>query len=268
VQRIEIPENYQQPIQGSQNKTKTTNEVAVLDNDWSRAGYQPKPGCKACGGAGFVYPRNDDGSINYSKPVPCKAKGCLYDSVLAYKMGSIRSNSGVRETKQCFETFDADVPGVKKAYQASWKIAEGTGDVNWLLIYGGVGNGKTHLLNSIANRVMDRGIPTRLVMMADLLAELRMSMDEHKADARLDELKRIPFLLIDELGLELGTDWEKSRIEELFASRWANARHTVVATNRDITELPQRLQSRFRDKHFGKAIMNEAADYRITRGKG
>lgn len=246
---------------------KTSNEVAILDNDWSSIGYQPKPGCQTCGGAGYVYPRKDDGSVDYSKAVPCKARGCLYDSAMAYKLGEIRANSGVIEHNQCFENFDAEVPGVKKAYTAAWRIAEGTGDVNWLLLYGGVGNGKTHLLNSIANRVMERGIPTRLVMMADLLAELRMSMEDHSSDGRLDELKRIPFLIIDELGLELGTDWEKSRIEELLASRWANARHTVVATNRDITELPQRLQSRFRDKHFGRAIINEAADYRITRGK-
>ena len=245
-----------------------SNEMAVLDNDWSSIGYQPKPSCEACSGAGYVHPRRDDGSVDYSKAVPCKARGCLYDSAMAYKMGEIRANSGMVEHEQSFDNFDADVPGVKKAYKAAWNIAEGLGELTWLLIYGGVGNGKTHLLNAIADRVMSRGIPTRLVMMADLMAELRMSMDEHKADARLDELKRIPFLLIDELGLEFGTEWEKSRIEELLASRWANARHTVVATNRDITELPQRLQSRFRDKRFSKAIINEAIDYRLARGKG
>lgn len=235
--------------------------------DWSRVGYQPKPDCKVCNGAGLVHPKDDAGTIIYGKTVPCKAQGCLYESALAYKMGQIKANSGLLEHKQCFDNFNAEVPGVKKAYQAAWNIAEGLGDLTWLLIYGGVGNGKTHLLNAIANRVMDRGIPTRLVMMADLLAELRMSMDDNKADAKLDELKKIPLLIIDELGLELGTDWEKSRIEELLASRWASARHTVVATNRDIAELPLRLQSRFRDKRFGKAIMNEAVDYRITRGK-
>lgn len=266
MEQIEIPGNYRQPTQDSQSKTKTKTEEQ--NTDWSDVPYHPKHGCVACHGAGFVHPRKEDGSTDYTKVVPCRAKGCLCDSAIAYKMGKIRANSGVIEQKQCFESFNAEIPGVKKAYTASWRIAEDLGDVNWLLIYGGVGNGKTHLLNSIANRVMDRGIPTRLVMMADLMAELRMSMEDHKADQRLDELKKVPFLIIDELGLELGTDWEKSRIEELFASRWANARHTVVATNRDITELPQRLQSRFRDKHFGKAIINEAPDYRLTMGKG
>ena len=72
----------------------------------------------------------------------------------------------------------------------------------------------------------------------------------------------MPYLLIDELGLELGTDWEKEKIEELLANRWNNGRFTVVATNRDINELPPRLNSRFQDKRLSRCVKNEASDYR------
>jgi DNA replication protein DnaC len=112
---------------------------------------------------------------------------------------------------------------------------------------------------------MERGIPTRLVMMAELLVELRMTIEIHEVDSKLREYKEIPYLLVDELGLELGSDWEKEKIEELFAARWNHARYTIVATNRSIEELPNRLQSRFKDTILSRWVKNEAGDYRQKR---
>lgn len=184
---------------------------------------------------------------------------------MAYQRGEIIQQSGVKGLRQTFENFNAEIPGVKKAYQVAWKIAEGEGDFIWLIIYGGVGNGKTHLLNAIANRVMDRGISLKLVMMAELLSELKMAMDSNQTDFKIKVLKEVPYLLIDELGLEYGTEWEKEKIEELLAARWNRGRFTVVGTNRDVEELPTRLKSRFLDRHLSRAVLNEAGDYRSKR---
>jgi DNA replication protein DnaC len=213
-----------------------------------------------------VHPVREDGSVNYSRAIPCVQPGCLSESFDKYLTGAMVQQSGVIGLKQTFDTFDAEVPGVKKAYKQAWNIAEGEGGFIWLILYGGVGNGKTHLLNAIANRAMERGYHTRLIMMADLLSELRMAIDKNETDYKLKELKEIPYLLIDELGLEYGTEWEREKIEELFATRWANGRFTIVATNRDIEDLPPRLKSRFQDRHLGRWVKNEAGDYRVSRG--
>lgn len=203
--------------------------------------------------------------MDYGKVVPCKQPTCLADAYDAYLRGETIKQSGVIALGQTFSNFNANVLGVKNAYKAAWNIAEGMGGVRWFIVYGGTGNGKSHLLNAIANRVMERGIPTRLVMMAELLGELRMTIETHEVDSRLREYKEIPYLLIDEYGLELGSDWEKEKIEELFAARWNHARHTIVATNRDIEELPPRIKSRFKDTILSRWVKNEAGDYRQTR---
>jgi len=229
--------------------------------------YKPLPNCPLCKGCGFLHPRKHSGAIDYRHIVPCAQPGCYRDQAAAYKRGEIVAHSGVIGVKQTFETFNADVKGVRRSYKAAWDIAEGLGAFIWLIIFGGVGNGKTHLLNAIANRVMERGISLRLVMMADLLSELRMAIETNKTDFKMKELKEVPYLLIDELGLEYGTEWEKEKIEELLATRWANGRFTVVATNRDIEELPERLKSRFKDRHLSKCVLNEAGDYRITKNR-
>lgn len=265
MQRIEIPETYRKPTHNHQTMTVSEEELKAFEAEWEGVPYKPLFDCPQCKGAGSVHPRNLDSSVDHKQVIPCNHPGCYAESFMAYQRGEIIQQSGVKGLRQTFENFNAEIPGVKKAYQAAWKMAEGEGDFIWLIIYGGVGNGKTHLLNAIANRVMNRGISLKLVMMAELLSELKMAMDSNQTDFKIKVLKEVPYLLIDELGLEYGTDWEKEKIEELLAARWNNGRFTVVATNRDIEELPPRLKSRFQDRHFSKCVLNEAGDYRANK---
>lgn len=213
-----------------------------------------------------MHPLKPDTSPDYGRVIPCGYPGCYKDAFKAYEKGETIQTSGVRELKQTFETFNKNVPGVLKAYNTAKKIAEGDCDFIWLIICGGVGNGKTHLLNAIANLVIVRDLKVKLVMMADLLSELKMAMKDNQVEFIMADLKKVPYLLIDELGLEYGSDWEKEKIEELLGSRWANGRFTVVATNRDIEELPPRIKSRFQDRRLSRWVKNEAGDYRQTRG--
>lgn len=228
--------------------------------------YKPLFDCPKCAGAGFFHPCVD-GKTNYAKTEPCDHPGCYAEQAQAYKVGMLADNSGVIERQQTFENFDPAVQGVRKAYDAAMKISEGMGSYIWLALYGGVGNGKTHLLNAIANRTLSRGQETKLVMMAELLSELRMAIHDHKADAKLKELKQVRYLIIDELGVEYGSEWEKGKIEELLAARWANGRFTIIASNLDIEEFPERIKSRFKDIHLSRAIVNKAEDYRLRRGR-
>lgn len=41
---------------------------------------------------------------------------------------------------------------------------------------------------------------------------------------------------------------------------------TIMTTNRDLTELPERIVSRFRDPDVGMVVLNEGADYRRLQG--
>ena len=267
MERLEIPENYQKPTHQPQTIQNSESDEKAFEAEWEGVPYRPLFNCPQCKGAGFVHPLRPDGLVDYRRVIPCNQPGCYGDAVAAYRRGEIIEQSGIVGRDQTFTNFNADVAGVRKAYKIAWNIAEGIGDFIWFILYGGVGNGKTHLLNAIANRVMERGYQVKLVMMAELLSELRMAIRTNETDDKLKELKKVPYLLIDELGLELGSDWEKEKIEELLAARWNNGRFTVVATNRDIEELPPRLKSRFQDKQLSRCVKNEAPDYRIGRGK-
>lgn len=223
--------------------------------DWVGVPYQPNPDCSICKGAGFVYLRDGD-TIIPSKVVPCRAPGCLLDS--------IRGKQPSEVTRQTFETFQP-VPGTEKALKAAKALAFGESKFIWLLIYGQPGNGKTHLCNAIIKEVRARGLDVKMILAADLFPLLREAIQENQTDTLLRRFKDIFFLAIDDYGVEYGSDWESAKFDELMTSRFATAKPTVLITNKELTELPERIQSRFNDKVIARAVHNSAGDYRTTR---
>jgi len=144
-------------------------------------------------------------------------------------------------------------------------LALGSASFIWLLIYGQTGNGKTHLCNAIVREVRDRGLDVRMILAADLFSLLREAMSNHQTDTLLRKFKDIFFLAIDDYGVEYGSDWELAKFDELMTSRFATAKPTVLITNKELTELPGRIQSRFKDKVMARAVHNSASDFRSVR---
>ena len=216
-------------------------------DEWSGLPYRPNPDCPVCKGAGFVHPCRG-GQI-----IPCSAPGCLRENVR-------RSITGETAT-QTFDTF-TPVPGAEKALKAARALASGKAEFIWLLIYGRPGNGKTHICNAIVRAVRDRGLDVRMVFAADFFSLLREAIKDNQADQMLRRFKDIQFLAIDDYGVEYGSDWEQARFDELMTSRFATAKPTVLITNKDLADLPDRVRSRFQDTVMARVCHNTAPDYR------
>ena len=220
--------------------------------EWDGLPYRPKVDCPVCGGAGFVHPVIG-GKVVFDRVVPCAAPGCLVSSI-----------RGQEVRVQTFETFNP-VPGTEKALKAARILASGEASFIWLLLYGRPGCGKTHLCNAIVSVVRNRGLDVRMILAADLFSMLRESMQTHQTDTLLRKVKDILFLAIDDYGVEYGSDWESAKFDELMTSRYATGKPTVLITNKELTELPARIQSRFQDGVMARAIHNSAPDYRRKR---
>jgi len=165
---------------------------------------------------------------------------------------------------QTFLNFEA-VVGSKKALTAAQALALGQSDFVWLLLYGGTGCGKTHLCNAMMKEVRERGWEAKLYMAADLFSLLRQAISDNRTDDVLTKLKELFFLVIDDYGVEYGSNWEEAKFDELMTSRYARGLPTVVTTNKDFEALPDRIKSRFKDKRMSRAVYNSAPDYRGRR---
>lgn len=193
------------------------------------------------------------GDVITAKAVPCPAQGCLRDSV--------REGTASPADGPSFANFQA-TKGAEKALRCSRAIASGEATFVWLLLYGVPGNGKTHLSWAIAREVKARHLQVRMILAADLFSCLREAMGENQTDQMLRRLKEIFFLIIDDYGVEYGSEWEQAKFDELMSARFANARPTVITTNKDFADLPERLQSRFTDKAMCEVAHNDAPDFR------
>lgn len=231
-----------------------------------RVGYAPNPQCHVCRGAGFVYPIKDNGQPDYSRYVVCTAPDCLADAKQHWKeSGQYLELKGVSSRLQTFEQFQRR-PGTEKALLAFKDLAEGKTDKPLLLCAGGPGCGKTHLCQALTTVLNRRGVDAYYYRVPDLLKTLHGSMEEHNTDEWLKSLAAIGGLILDDYGLEHATDWTDSAIEDIIDARWQEKRITVMTTNKDITELPARIKSRFGDTELSVAIINSGKDYR-TGGK-
>ena len=179
---------------------------------------------------------------------------------------------GISSFRHTFATFEV-LPGTEGVYKAFKNLADGTTDKPFLLIYGGVGNGKTHLLEATAIRLGERGIGSRLWVVPDFLAYLKRLMRDSSSediDVVIERYQAGGALLLDDYGMEYGTLWEESVMERIIAGRYRSRAVTVITTNKDLDQvdnngrraIPERIVSRFFDPDMGVVVLNKAGDYR------
>lgn len=184
----------------------------------------------------------------------------------------LRKSLGVTSLENTFENFKP-VAGTGKALAAFKALASGKAKWKMLLCYGGVGNGKTHLCEATAVALYKRGLFCRVLMMARMMGALKecMGPDRHIS---LEELKHnycyADRLIVDDVGMGgSGSEWEFGQLEEIVTVRYRERLLTVLTTNRDLTELPERIVSRFRDPDVGMVVLNQGEDYRkLKAGRG
>lgn len=102
-------------------------------------------------------------------------------------------------------------------------------DPGGLLLWGGVGTGKTFMSSCIANAVIDRGfsaIQTDIMGVANLLE----SSFEHRR-ANLDRILGADLLLVEDLGAERCTEYMLGMVYAVIDGRYRSGGPMVVTTN-------------------------------------
>lgn len=112
-----------------------------------------------------------------------------------------------------------------------------------LLFSGPVGSGKTFLVASIANSLMEHGKEVLFVVVPDLLDEIRATYDSTKGseDIKEQELvdgaRKVEILILDDLGAHNYTEWTRNKIYSIINYRINNNLPTIITTNLDLEEL-------------------------------
>ena len=154
-------------------------------------------------------------------------------------------------------TFDTFVVGGnnKFARQASLAVAESPGEAyNPLYIYGGPGLGKTHLLHSIGNFIINEN-PNKKVLyvtsekfLNEVIEGIRSPNSANAMSKTREKYRSVDILLIDDIQVIIGKESTQQEFFNTFNELYLNGKQIVITSDRppkEMETLEERIRSRF-----------------------
>lgn len=197
----------------------------------------------------------------------CEVMGKEYDVVLisAKELEVMENNKKKTENESAASknavltdlnpnyTFDTFVIGNNNnlAHAASLAVAETPGKVyNPLFIYGGVGLGKTHLMQAIAHFIIENNPVLKVLYVTSevFTNELIDSVKNQKNSEFREKYRNIDILLIDDIQFIIGKESTQEEFFHTFNALYQNGKQIVISSDRppkEMETLTERLRTRF-----------------------
>lgn len=150
-------------------------------------------------------------------------------------------------------TFDTFVVGNNNniAHAASLAVSETPGEVyNPLFIYGGVGLGKTHLMQAIAHFIIHNNPSLKVLYVTSetFTNELIESVKNQKNSEFREKYRNIDVLLIDDIQFIIGKETTQEEFFHTFNALYQDRKQIVISSDRppkEMETLNERLRTRF-----------------------
>lgn len=111
-------------------------------------------------------------------------------------------------------------------------------------IHGTTGTGKSLLVKRLATMVLNKGYSVLFITSADLTANIKKRMNEPETIDLKRYAECVDLLIVDDLGVERGTEWEIGELFEIFNHRWTMSKPIVFTSNLSLNEIKKKY-----DKH-------------------
>jgi len=137
-----------------------------------------------------------------------------------------------------------------KKYADNWsdRLRAGGG----LTLYGKCGTGKTHLVCAIANQILEGGgamVAYRAVYDVVKSVKSTWGRDSQMTESEaINVFVRPDLLIIDEVGVQFGSEAERLILFEILNRRYENVKPTIIVSNLDEDELTECLGERVIDR--------------------
>lgn len=194
----------------------------------------------------------DNGKLNYSISLNNAGKSLQLPSMNRQR----NSNGSLSENAQLSAryTFENFVEGNSNQFAkaAALAVAEAPGKTSFnpLVIYGGVGLGKTHLIQAIGNFALrERKVKRALYVSSEKFTiEFISSIQNNKTTEFSNIYRNVDLLLVDDIQFFINKERTQEEFFHTFNTLHQNGKQIVLSSDRppkDITGIEERLLSRF-----------------------
>ena len=204
------------------------------------------PGCPICRGFGWVQgPMRREGEARVFPALPCP---CRQPAIEAARGARLRAAANLPHERRPDSSEDGDYEprtfanlrtprsagdDFAAVVNAARRFAEGEGE--HILTFTGVyGSGKSHIVEAVCRRLLERMVSVRYEFVPDLLDRIRATYrpdaEEQTSDV-LAQYRDVEVLALDDLGAHNSTAWARTQIVSLVDSRYRTGGRLIVATN-------------------------------------
>ena len=209
--------------------------------------------CKNCKGLdnclnkvlGYCYNAiNDNGMINFSYDACDYMKKKLKDDSYKENLDLYEMPKDIKDAsfKNIYKDDKARVPIIKyfKEFMDHYNDEDKPKGV---YLNGSFGSGKTYLIACLFNEMAKKGIKSILVYYPEFLVNLKSSFSDDFEEKR-DYVKKIPLLLLDDIGAENTSNWSRDEVlGPILQYRMENHLPTFFTSNLTIDELEEALST-------------------------
>ena len=150
-------------------------------------------------------------------------------------------------------TFDTFVVGSNNrfAHAAAIAVGDKPGEsYNPLFLYGGVGLGKTHLMQAIGNRILQNNRSAKILYVTSekFTNQLINAIKDNKNEVFRNKYRTIDVLLIDDIQFIAGKERVQEEFFHTFNALYEDKKQIIISSDkppREIQFLEDRLKSRF-----------------------
>ncbi|MEZ3501529.1 DNA replication protein DnaC [Pantoea sp. KPR_PJ] len=172
----------------------------------------------------------------------------------AMKMQRVMGRSGIRELHMncSFDNYRVENEGQRRALAMARQYASDfDGSIASFVFSGRPGTGKNHLAAAIGNDLILRGKSVLIVTVADLMSSMKGTFSggsDITEERLLQDLSTVDLLVIDEIGMQSESRYEKVIINQIVDRRSSSKRPTGMLSNLDPAGMNTLLGERVMDR--------------------
>ena len=178
-----------------------------------------------------------DGELKYTS--------CKYQEIESKRanVNSVFASNYVMDAT--LEKFETNTEARVKVLAYAKDVVENTKKMKQgLYMYGNFGTGKTYFLSALANDLAQKDIKSIIVFMPDLSRNLKNAINENLLESRVNLLKEVDVLMLDDLGGEMITSWLRDEIiAPIIQYRMLYNKPVYITSNLDYSHLREHFAS-------------------------